>query len=159
MTTLAPDEVSVLTPYPGGRTQYRACAVQGCPNVYAANICGYEQDTCPDHRDLTYPVIHKDKIGKHQNRWQPMVIVSDPLPISDGGFQPGVPFDMLDFTYMLMEGALTVGLKGKHQGLIYEVTGENEITRADGVRLRGTSKHCLEEVRDEYTTSDDKTKS
>jgi hypothetical protein len=146
MTTLAPDEVSVLTPYPGGRTQYRACSVPGCPNVYAANVCGYDQDTCPDHRDLTLHGKHKDKIGKHQNRWQPVVIVSDPLPTSEGGFQPGVPFDILDFTYMLMEGALSVGMTVTHAGTSYTVTGENEITRADGVKLRGTSKHCLEEI-------------
>jgi hypothetical protein len=146
MTTLAPDALSTLTPYPAGPVQWRACAVPGCPNIYLANVCGYDQDRCPAHREPSKHAQHKSKAPHHQNRWQPVVIVRDPLPLDEGGFARGAPFDMIDFVYMLMAGSLTVGLTATHQGLIYAVTGENELTRADGRKFRGTSKHCLEEI-------------
>jgi hypothetical protein len=146
MTTLAPDTLSTLTPYPSGPVQWRACAVSGCPNIYLANVCGYDQDKCPAHREPSKHAQHKSKAPHHQNRWQPVTITHDPLPLDEGGFTPGAPFDLIDFVYMLMEGALTVGLTVTHAGTGYTVTGENELTRADGRRYRGTSKHCLEEI-------------
>jgi hypothetical protein len=147
MTTLAPDTLSTLTPYPSGPVQYRACAVDGCPNIYLANVCGYDQDKCPAHREPTKHGAHKSHASHHQNRWQPVTITHDPLPLEEGGFARGAPFDLIDFVYMLMEGALSVGLTAQHAGTSYAVTGDNELTRADGVRFRGTSKHCLEEIR------------
>jgi hypothetical protein len=146
MIPLAPDALSTLTPYPSGPVQWRACAVDGCPNIYQANVTGYDQDHCPTHREPTKHGQHKSKAPHHQNRWQPVTITHDPLPLDEGGFQKDAPFDMIDFVYMLMEGSLSVGLTVTHAGLSYVVTGDNELTRADGRKYRGTSKHCLEEV-------------
>jgi hypothetical protein len=140
------DSLSTLTPFEGGRYQWRACRAEGCPNVYKSNV-GNSSELCPDCIAAQNPKAaaaeealrkyHEGRKWNAVNRWKERwVIKHDPLPVEDGGLEPGVSFEALHFITTLAMGSWSSGLVAEYEGITYTVVCQNELKCADGAIYR-----------------------
>lgn len=128
---------------------YRYCFNPDCNRIYRARV-NVPSTYCPacqkvfqkESRDIYSMARHRQSQGAltQNGAWE---LVSDSLPVSEGGFQPGTRFDFLDMYFSLEASAFQDGVRLRKGNKYYTVIN-NHLVDDQGKIFKPNSQNLRE---------------